>query len=245
MTAVAIETSAPAREDRGAWTRRLHLLLTAQSALLVLASINRLSSATDARLLPHGSLRVVDVVNLLVLVPATVIVFYVLLEHVAEGASARTRRLLRIGFVVSLYLYAASYGMHEPADFLHSHFCHGDENGSLCQVVGYQDDGFSHGLFFVGFAGIDAVLMLAQSAAGGARFAGRDRWLVLANASVVAAAIVANLGFEQIGLDLFVVAAVAALALVLLRRRGALPLIAYFAWAYTAGLALTLVVRAL
>jgi hypothetical protein len=71
----------------------------------------------------------------------------------------------------------------------------------------------------------------------------RDRRLVLVNASVIALAIVANLGFEAIGLDLFVVAGVAALALWLLRRAGARALIVYFAWAYGAGLAVTVLVR--
>ena len=62
---------------------------------------------------------------------------------------------------------------------------------------------------------------------------------MLANASLVAAAIVANLGFEEIGFDLLVVLAVAALSLVLLLRRGPRPVIVYFAWAYTLGLVVT------
>ena len=68
---------------------------------------------------------------------------------------------------------------------------------------------------------------------------GADRALILANASLVAAAIVANLSFEEIGLDLIVVAAVAVLAIVLWLRHGPRPLILYFASAYTAGLVIT------
>lgn len=55
----------------------------------------------------------------------------------------------------------------------------------------------------------------------------------------MAAAIVANLSFEEIGLDLLVVAAVALLAIALWARVGPRPLILYFASSYTAGLVVT------
>jgi hypothetical protein len=234
-----------AEADRREWVRRLHVLLTAQSALLVLASINRLWDATDVRVLPHGSLRVVDVLNLLVLAPASALVLYLMLEHVLGDASDRARRRLRLAFLAALYAFAASYGMHEPADFLHAEFCGGRERGALCESVTYHDDELSHGLFFVGLAAMDAVLLLAQAGASslGTRLGRRDLLLVLANASVVAVAIVANLGFEEIGLDLFIVAGVAALALLLLRHRGRRALIVYFGWAYLAGLVATLAVK--
>ena len=234
-----------AQVDHARWLRRLHVLLAAQSALLVLASINRLWDATDARVLPHGSLRVVDVLNLFVLAPASALVLYLLLEHVLGDLPQRARRRLRLAFLAALYLFAASYGMHEPADFAHAQFCDGRDDGGLCASVAYHDDDLSHVLFFAGLAGMDAVLLLAQAGARnlGTRLGTRDLALIGGNASVVAAAIVANLGFEEIGVDLLVVAAVAALALYLLRGRGARALIVYFAWAYLAGLAGTIAAK--
>ena len=228
---------------RGVDLRRLHLLLAAQSGLLVLASVNRLWDTTDVEVLPHGALRLVDVLNLLVLAPASLLVFHLLLELALEDAGERARRRLRFGFVAAAYLFAASYGMHEAADYLHARFCDGG-GGALCEIVRYQDDELSHFLFFAGFAGIAAVLLLGQAAGAADRPAGRDRALILANAALVAAAIVANLGFEEIGLDLLVIVLVAALSLVLLRRAGPRPLILYFAAAYVAGLLVTLAVRA-
>jgi hypothetical protein len=144
---------------------------------------------------------------------------------------------LRLAFVAATYLFAASYGMHEAADYLNARFCPGDD--ALCGIVGYQDDELSHLLFFAGFAGIAATLLAAQAVAPAIATTARDRILVLANATLVAAAIVANLGFEEIGLDLFVVAAVALLALVLWLRRGPRPLILYYASSYTVGLLVT------
>ena len=211
--------------------RRIHLLLALQSLLLVLASVNRLWDATDVAVLPHDALRLVDVLNLLVLAPASVLVFQALLEHLGS-----TKRL-RLAFVAAVYLFAASYGMHEAADYLNARFCPGDP--TLCGIVGYQDDELSHLLFFAGFAGIAATLLAAQALAPATATTAADRLLVLANAALVAAAIVANLAFEQTGLDVLVVAAVALAALVLWLRRGPRPLILYYASSYTAGLLVT------
>jgi hypothetical protein len=245
MSAIAAPiTDAPAgaAADRS-WLRRLHVLLGVQSLVLVLASVNRLSSVADIAILPHGSLRVLELVNLLVLPPISVLAFYLLLEHLIGGVAAPMRHALRLGFLAALYLFALSYGMHEPANYVHGEFC-GADGGRLCDVIEYHDDGLSHALFFAGFAGIAAVLLIAQAVATGiAALPIQGRGLVLGNASLIAAAIVANLGFEPIGLDLLVVALVAALSLALLRRAGPRPMIVYFAWAYVLGLVATIAVR--
>lgn len=210
--------------------KKLHLLLAAQSLILVAASVNRLWDVTDVEVLPHGALRLVDVLNLLVIAPAGLLVFHALLEHLDPSPR------LRLAFVAAAYLFAASYGMHEAADYLGARFCPGDPE--LCAIVGYQDDELSHLLFFAGFAGIAATLLAAQARAT-IQATARDRGWILANATLVAAAIVANLSFEEIGLDLIVVAAVAVLAVALWLRYGPRPLILYFGSAYTAGLVVT------
>jgi hypothetical protein len=211
--------------------KTLHLLLSAQSLVLVAASVNRKWDATGVEVLPFGALRLVDLLNLLVIAPAGLLVFHALLEHL------RPSRTARIAFVAAAYLFAASYGMHEAADYLHARFCD-PGTGELCAIVGYQDDELSHLLFFAGFTGIAAVLLAAQATTAAATTP-RDRALILANAALVAAAIVANLGFEEIGFDLLVVAAVAALAVALWLRYGPRPVILYFASSYTAGLVVT------
>lgn len=243
MTAIgALVAAAAATTAERAWERRLHVLLGVQSLVLVLASVNRLAGVGDAAVLPHGSLRVVELLNLLVLPPISALAFFLLLEHLLEGVAARTRRALRLTFLGALYLFAMSYGMHEPANHIHDRFC-GSAGGELCEIVRYHDDGLSHLLFFAGFAGIATVLLIAQAVATGvAATPLPGRGLVLGNASLIAAAILANLGFEPIGLDLLVVAFVAALALVLLVRAGPRPVIIYFAWAYLVGLVATIAV---
>lgn len=59
------------------------------------------------------------------------------------------------------------------------------------------------------------------------------------NGLFIAAGIFANLAFEAIGLDLYIVALLAGLAVYLLRRQGARPLFIYYATAYGVGLIAT------
>ena len=165
-----------------------------------------------------------------------------MLEHLLpRGADRRARWRLRLAFAAALYLFALSYGMHEPANHLSERFCDGAGGDGLCAALAYQDDQLSHFLFFAGFTGIQAVLLVAQAAVAAATPAltTRERTVLLANAVLVAAAIVANLAFEEIGLDLAVVAVLAAAATWLLRRRGPTPVLVYFAAANVAGLVVT------
>jgi hypothetical protein len=67
-----------------------------------LASVDRIWSGTDAQILPHGSLRIVDLVNLLVVVPASALGFYLLLEHLLPDVSRSARRALRVAFAAAL-----------------------------------------------------------------------------------------------------------------------------------------------
>jgi hypothetical protein len=63
-----------------------------------------------------------------------------------------------------------------------------------------------------------------------------DGALATLNALFIAAGIAANLGFEEIGLDLYVVAAVAILAVFLLVRQPKQLILRYYAIAFVVGL---------
>ena len=76
-----------------------------------------------------------------------------------------------------------------------------------------------------------------------ARLAKGDIVLLVLNGVFIGLGVFANLGFEVIGLDLYVVALLAVLAFGLLWRRGAQPLIVYYCTAYGLGLVLTAVYK--
>lgn len=223
--------------------KRTHALLSVQSIVVILVSINRLSSLTQGYVLPNQFLRWVDLINMLILPLISTIAFYLLKNHLPYASPARdglAHRALNLGFLVGVYLLAASYGDHEVTNYLHLRFCSSGADSDLCRIIIYNDDEFSHLIFFAGFVIINAVMLLLQVVFPYEhRLTAGDMGLLGLNGLFIGLGIFANLAFEEIGLDLYVVALLAALALVLLWRRGRQPLPIYYAVAYCFGLAAT------
>jgi hypothetical protein len=228
---------------------RLHAWLTVQTVVVMLVSLNRLGSWTLGYVHPNAFLRWVDFNNMLPLPLASVISFYMVkhwLERSDPADGGRKRMLLNLAFITGLYLLGAGYGDHEVTNYLHGRFCTPDPGSDLCRILIFNDDEFSHWVFFAGFVLMNAALMLLQVVFP---YAGvltrRDKWLLALNALFIGAGIFANLAFEVIELDLYVVALLAALSLVLLWRRGRQPLLLYYGVAYNFGLVATAVYKLL
>lgn len=229
--------------------RQTHRLLAVQSLVVVLVSINRLSSLTTGYVAANEFLRWVDLNNMLILPLISLLAFYLLKKQLEVDGSARNRKrhlALNLAFLIGVYLLAASYGDHEVTNYLHGRFCPGSNNSSLCRIIIFNDDEFSHWIFFSGFVFLNASLMLMQILfLWSGRLTRRDLgWLVL-NGLFIGAGIFANLAFEEIGLDLYIVALLALLALALLWRYGRQPLLIYYSSAYCVGLIATAVYKGL
>jgi hypothetical protein len=224
--------------------RITHVLLSVQSVVVVLVSINRLTTVGEAYVLPNEFLRWIDLNNM-VLALTSLLALYLLKRHLTTGApSATTARwgstALGLAFVLGAYLLAASYGDHETTNYLHGRFCPPEDSGKLCEIIRYHDDGFSHLLFFAGFTLLNLVVILTQVRHPARRPLTAPHATALAgNAVFIAAGIAANLAFEPIGYDLYVVAAVAAAAVGLLIRHRGQPILVYYSVAYVLGLAVT------
>lgn len=227
---------------------RIHFLLTVQTVIIVLGSLNRLGSWTMGFVAPNEFLRWVELHNMLTLPLISVSAFYLLKKQVEKGVSNVSNRvslLLNLLFIVGIYLLAAGYGNHEITNYLHSRFCPDGAVDDLCRIIIFNDDEFSHWLFFGGFILLNGVLMVLQVVhpwRGPTR--GRDSVMLIFNALFVALGIFANLGFEEIGFDLFVVLGIAGLAGGLRWRFGRQPLLLYYLTAYGVGLVVTVLYRA-
>jgi len=87
---------------------RIHVLLAVQSIVVILVSINRLTSLTTGYVLPNEFLRWVDLNNMLVLPLVSVVAFYLLKKHIEQaGMAGRWHWPLNIAFIVGIYLLAA------------------------------------------------------------------------------------------------------------------------------------------
>jgi hypothetical protein len=231
----------------------LHRLLGVQTLVILLGSLNRLGSWTLGYVAANEFLRWVELHNMLTLPLISVTAFYLLKKEVEWGELQGNGRrvtaewrplLLNLAFIVGLYLFAVSYGSHETTNYLHARFCPDGASSDLCRIVIFNDDEFSHWLFFAGFVLLNGALMLLQVIyPWPGKVRGRDTAVLILNALFVALGIFANLGFEEIGLDLYVVLGLAVWASWLLWRNGRQPLLVYYAVAYGVGLVVTAVYR--
>jgi hypothetical protein len=229
--------------------KRIHALLAVQSLVAILVSVNRLGTWTLGYVLPNEFLRWVDFNNMLVLPLISVVASYLLkktIEYDSPRRESRAHITWNLVFIVGLYLLAASYGDHEVTNYLHQRFCAADTTSDLCRIIIFNDDEFSHWIFFTGFVMVNAAILFLQDLFPYREpLTGRDIALLSLNALFLGAGVFANLGFEEIGLDLYVAALLALISVYLLWRRGRQPMFIYYTIAYWLGLVTSLISQAI
>jgi len=223
------------------------MLLGIQSLIGILVSINRLGTWTLGYVLPNEFLRWVDFNNMLVLSLISLVALYLLkktIEYDSPVHEGRAHMAWNLVFIIGLYLTAASYGDHEVTNYLHQRFCAADTTSDLCRIVIFNDDEFSHWIFFAGFVMVNAaVLFLQDIFPYREKISNGDIAMLSVNALFLGAAVLANLGFEEIGLDLYVVALLALMSAYLLWKRGKQPMFVYYTVAYWLGLISSLIAQ--
>jgi hypothetical protein len=229
--------------------KRIHTLLGVQSLVAILVSINRLGAWTLSYVLPNEFLRWVDFNNMLVLSLISLVALYLLkktIEHNSPAREERAHMAWNLVFIIGLYFTAASYGNHEVTNYLHQRFCATDATSDLCRIVIFNDDEFSHWVFFTGFVMVNAAILFLQNIFPyREKISSTDIVLLSLNALFLGAAVLANLGFEEIGLDLYVVALLALISAYLLWNRGRQPMFIYYTIAYWLGLIGSVIAQAL
>lgn len=223
--------------------KKIHFLLTGLSIVILLLSLNRLTSFTLSYLQPYDFLRWLDF-NAMIPIPLlSIILYYLLLREVIYESSFKKTKLyifLFLLFITGVYLFGASSGNHEVTNYLNTRFCKsGAVDSPLCNIIAYNDDEFSHIIYYLGFVFMNVVLLLMEyNMPRKARMVKRDYIFVSANALFIGLGIFANLAFEEIGIDLYVFGFLMALSLYLLYSKkivSKLPLTYYFAVSYTVG----------
>jgi hypothetical protein len=151
-------------------------------------------------------LRRVDFNKMLILTLISSIASYLLkkaLEYDSPQREGKAHSAWNLVFIVGLYLLAASYGDHEVTNYLHVRFCDTDPTSDLCRIFIFNDDEFSHWIFFTGFVMINAAILFMQDIfPHREKISNTDFVFLGLNALFLGAGILANLGFEEIGLDL-------------------------------------------
>lgn len=222
---------------------RIHTWLAVQTVVVILVSLNRLGPWTTGYVAANEFLRWVDLLNMLALPLISLVAFYLLKKEVEKGVlvgHGRVHLLLNLVFIIGVYVLGVSYGAHEVTNYLHVRFCPDGAIDDLCRIIIFNDDDFSHWLFFAGFVLMNVALLLLQILfpyrQGIDR---RDIILLVGNGLFIGLGVFANLAFEEIGLDLYVVALLALLSVGVWRVYGRQPLTIYYTTAYVLGLVAT------
>jgi hypothetical protein len=229
--------------------KKLHILLTCSSLVLIALSINRLSSLFLGHIGPIEFLRWTDFNAMLIIPLATVVIYFLLKRNVELNSGNKAIRwslALNILFIIAVYIFGTSSGDHETTNYLHGRFCDVQQTGAtLCNIIAYHDDVFGHYLYY--FGNILLGLILLATEYGNPRkvsVSKKDVWLILVNALVIALAVFANLAFEPAKIDLlaFTILAVLSAVSFIKNRSWArhYPLTIYLAFAYGIGLLATL-----
>lgn len=229
--------------------KRIHTFLAIQSVVAILVSINRLSSLTLGYVAENEFLRWVDLNNMLVLPLISLIAFYFLKKTIEYDSSQREGKFhfaINLTFIIGIYLLAAGYGNHEVTNYLHQRFCLEDSSSDLCRIIIFNDDEFSHWVFFAGFILMNAALLFLQNLFPyREEISKTDIALLIVNSLFLGAGIFANLGFEEIGLDLYVIMLLAFLSVYLLWKKGKQPLFIYYTSANWLGLIASFIAQAI
>ena len=234
--------------------KRIHIILTGLSLTIILLSINRLTSLTQGYLQPFEFLRLLDFNAMLPIPLLSVLLYYLLRREIIYESPFYKRKLYLICallFVCGIYFFGAGSGDHEVTNYLNFRFCEGGElNSTLCNIIDYNDNKFSHYVYYLGFVLLNVSLMLLEHFyPRKTRVLNKDLILIALNSVFIALGIFANLAFEEAFIDLIVFSSVMVLSIYLLlftkRRKRELPITFYFAASYTLGIISTLIYKIL
>lgn len=232
--------------------RVVHRILTGLSLTIILLSLNRLFSFTLSYLQPFEFLRWLDF-NAMIPIPLlTVILYYFLKRNVQNNTAAKKSKYqawFNVLFIAGVYFFAAGSGDHEVTNYLNTRFCDaGQLHSPICNIISFNDDEFSHIIYYIGFILLNVSLMATEfTLPRKSVVSSRDLKFLWANGLFIALGIFANLAFEEIGLDLFFFGSMAALAVYLAFYAGKsyrnLPVIYYSVISYGIGVVATLLYK--
>jgi len=232
--------------------KRLHILFSLTSLSVVLVTIERFSFTTNVLLQPYNFLRLHEVLQILVLILATVIIPFFLFKTVTDDFSllkvSRKNLFLGVSFIAGIYFYASGNAFHELASFLLNQYCDVTKvSAGLCENLFFNDYYTGNILYFIGAFLITVSLILLEVAQPHFIMQKRDFWLLLPNCLIYALAIIAYAGFDRVlvGLVYTLVTTLSIVSILFVQRKKVLqlPVTNYMALTYTIGAVVACIVR--
>lgn len=231
--------------------KRLNFFLTLSSLNVLLVTIERFSFTTKIILQPYSFLRFHEVIQMSVIILATVVIpFFILQELTRNFESLKTQRGLILGliFLIGVYFYATGNGVHELGSHLFNTFCDTKQFRTiLCGAMFFNDYYFGNILYFLGAILMTIPLLLFERKNPNPKFTKKDFIILFINSLVFAFTIFAYAAFDRVlvGLaySLIMMIIVDVLLFTSKKKFLTLPYTTYAAIAYTLGTVASLLVR--
>ncbi|MBI2029681.1 hypothetical protein HYT02_04650 [Candidatus Gottesmanbacteria bacterium] len=233
--------------------KRIHFILTGLTLTIIALSVNRLTPITQSFLQPFDYLRLMDFIAMIPIPLFSVLLYYLLKKEIVYDSLFRKTKfylILMLVLITGIYFFAAGSGDHEVTNYLHFRFCNENPNTDICKIIIYNDDEFSHYIYYIGFILLNIALIGMEFNMPRKQIVSKkDLILIGINAVFIGLGIFANLAFEVIGLDLYFFGSMMLLSLYLLFFKNKdyrkLPVIFYFGVSYTLGVVGTILYKLL
>jgi len=235
--------------------KRLHILFSLTSLSVVLVTIERFSLTTQVLLQPYNFLRLHEVIQILILILATVLIPFFLFKTVTDDfallKTSKKNLFLGVLFIVGIYFYASGNAFHELASFLLNQYCDVKRvSGALCGSLFFNDYYTGNIFYFIGAFLLVIPLILFEISYPRLTMQRRDFWLLLPNALIYALAIIAYAAFDVVLVGLIytlltTLVIIAILVILLIQRKKLLhlPVTSYMTLTYTIGAIVSCIIR--
>lgn len=232
--------------------KKLNYLFTLTSLIVLLVTIERFSFTTKIILQPYNFLRLHEVVQMCVIILASLIIPFFLLKELSGNFSlikSKKGTILATIFIIGIYFNATGNGVHEVASYIFNTFCNTKHiTGTLCGSAFFNDYYFGNILYFIGALLFTVALILIEKIKPSVWIKTKsDYALLIINSIVYAFTIFAYAGFDRVlvGLIYGIVTTVIILFLLFTSKTkiNNLPFTLYSAIAYTLGTIASIMVR--
>lgn len=187
--------------------KRLNRLFALTSLSVVLISIERFSFTARVLLQPYSFLRLHEVVQMSILILASVIIpFFILREVSSNFETLKTKKGLWLGtfFIIGIYFYATGNGLHEVASHLFNTFCDTKANdwNPQCGAMFFNDYYTGNIIYFIGAYLMNLALILTEVIKPRFTITKKDYAPIIINAVIYALAIFAYSAFDRVSVGL-------------------------------------------
>jgi hypothetical protein len=231
--------------------KRINWLFTVSSLNVLLVTIERFSFTTKVVLQPHSFLRLHELVQIIVLILATIIIPTFLFKELSRNFEAlKTQKGQWIGllFIIGIYFYATGNGLHEVSSFFVNQYCDIKHlTSDLCHGLFINDYYTGNIFYFVGAMMSNIALILLELNYPVENWNRKDYIILAINSVVYAFAIVAYASIDPVlvGIIFSSITLVLVYGILIYARKNIkkLPFTLYCGIAYTLGTVVAFYVR--